>query len=290
MFFRDFTEEQLSDVISCIIGGEKFKAVSLYRQLDKDSSSEDVISRVIEVAGKIPEWCKDKDFAMRHIPSICCLKCTGRNCGRWKEKTKDGGFDTSRCCFAGLGFRDFESVDDFVKKNTGNQITIVVSRDESKNLRHEIQFKVEKKIFSVSSNIYNYRQKRLVKTKKRVFIGLNNIPLEHVVGKMRHGFQILSNIEVPDTLTINGRDPKKSEKTYRDYFNNCQEEIRKKNAKVQKEVYKMSFEDACSEFIKVCTPSERSIISSIGGDVKSYLRQFYNGMSVWQVLEQIKSI
>lgn len=290
MFFDKFTEEQLSDVISCIVGGEKFKAVSLYRGLDKDSSSEHVISKVIEISGLINEWLKDKDFAMRHIPSICCLNCTGRHCGRWKEYTKGGGFNSKCGKFFGSSCSEFESYKDFVKENGNSQITIKIKQDEVAKLLYQIRVKIEKKIFSVAYEVYNYRQKRLIKSKKRIFIADRNNPLSHIIKKMRNGFNISDISEMLDTLTVKGKEPKKNEKTYMDYFNRCQDEIRKERTKIQKETYKLSFEDACTEFMKNCTQSEKSIIASMGGNVREYLRLFYNGMSVWQVLEQMKTM
>lgn len=286
MFYRDFTEEQMSPIISCIIGGEKFKAISAYRDLDKESSSEEVIMRVIEVANKISEWLKDSDFAHRHIPSVCCINCTG-TCGRWKTRMRNGGFNTEQGRFEGIGCSQFDSVDDFVKNHTNYQISFV-KRNNGDNTQDIAKIKIEKNIASISHEVYNTRQRRLVKSKKKVLLVNEDNVLKHVVEMIRRGYQMLSAESVPDTLTIGGKDPLKEDKNYREYFNRCQKEIRENNKKIEKKVYKMSYEDACTEFLEITSPSEKSIIASLGGDVRAYLRDFYNGQSVWQVLEQLK--
>lgn len=287
MFYRDFTEEQMSPVISCIIGGEKFRAISAYRDLDKEASSEDVILRVIEVASKVSEWLQNPEFALKHIPSVCCLNCTGI-CGRWKEKTKDGGFNRSSCKFEGVGCYDFNNVDDFVKNNKENQISFIKSKDESKYEYDMVKIKVENKICSISHEVYNYRQKRLVKSKKRILLVNDEDMLKHAISLIRKGYQIYSNEVVPVTLTIAGKNPLKKDKDYKDYFQRCQKEIRDNNKKIEKQVYEMSYEDACTEFLKLATPSEKSIVASLGGNVKMYISMFYPGQSIWQVLEQLK--
>lgn len=286
MFYRDFTEEQMSPIISCIIGGEKFRAISAYRDLDKSSSSEEVIMRVIEVANKISEWLKDKDFALRHIPSVCCINCTGI-CMRWKARMINGGFNSEQGRFEGTGCSQFNSVDDFVKNHANYQISFV-KRDNGDNTQDIAKIKIEKNIASISHEVYNTRQRRLVKSKKRILLVNEDNVLKHVVEMIRRGYHMFSAESVPDTLTINGKEPSNEDKNYREYFNRCQKEIRENNKKVEKQVYKMSYEDACTEFLKNASPSEKSIIASLGGDVRSYLRDFYNGQSVWQVLEQLK--
>lgn len=286
MFYRDFTEEQMSTIISCIIGGEKFRAISAYRDLDKESSSEEVIMRVIEVANKISEWLKNPDFALRHIPSVCCLNCTG-NCMRWKLKTKNGGFNKETCKFEGVGCSQFVSVDDFIKNHKDYQISFV-KRDNGDNTQDIVKIKIEKEIASIAHEVYNIRQRRLVKSKKRILLVNDENVLKHIVGMVRKGYMIQTAENVPDTLTINGKSLEKTDKNYKDYFDRCQKEIRENNKKIEKQVYKMSYEEACTEFLKAASPSELSIISSLGGDVRRYLRDFYNGQSVWQVLEQLK--
>lgn len=286
MFYRDFTEEQMSPIISCIIGGEKFRAISAYRDLDKESSSEEVIMRVIEVANKISEWLKNKDFALRHVPSVCCINCTG-TCMKWKAKMVNGGFNSEQGRFEGVGCSQFNSVDDFVKNHANYQISFV-KRNNGDNTQDIAKIKIEKNIASISHEVYNTRQKRLVKSKKKILLVNEDNVLKHVVEMIRRGYHMVSAESVPDTLTINGKNPSKEDKNYREYFNRCQKEIRENNKKVEKQVYKMSYEDACTEFLKIASPSERSIIASLGGDIRSYLRDFYNGQSVWQVLEQLK--
>ena len=286
MFYRDFTEEQMSPIISCIIGGEKFRAISAYRDLDKSSSSEEVIMRVIEVANKISEWLKDSDFAHRHIPSVCCINCTGA-CGRWKTRMRNGGFNNEQGKFEGTGCQQFISTNDFIKDHKDYQISFIKA-NHSDNTQDVVRIKIEKNISSIAHEVFNTRQKRLVKVKKRILLVNEDNVLKHVVAMIRKGYQISSAENAPDTLTINGKEPNKDDKSYREYFNRCQEEIRENNKKVEKQVYKMSYEDACSEFLKLTSPSEKSIIASLGGDIRGYLRDFYNGQSVWQVLEQLK--
>lgn len=286
MFYRDFTEEQMSPIISCIIGGEKFRAISAYRDLDKSSSSEEVIMRVIEVANKISEWLKDSDFAHRHIPSVCCINCTGA-CGRWKTRMANGGFNNEQGKFEGTGCQQFISTNDFIKDHKDYQISFIKA-NHSDNTQDVVKIKIEKNISSISHEVFNTRQKRLVKVKKRILLVNEDNVLRHVVAMIRKGYQISSAENTPNTLTINGKEPNENDKNYREYFNRCQDEIRKNNKKVERQVYKMSYEDACSEFLKLASPSENSIIASLGGDVRSYLRDFYNGQSVWQVLEQLK--
>lgn len=286
MFYRDFTEEQMSPIISCIIGGEKFRAISAYRDLDKESSSEEVIMRVIEVANKISEWLKDSDFAHRHIPSVCCINCTGA-CGRWKTRMRNGGFSSEQGRFEGTGCSQFISTNDFIKDHKDYQISFIKA-NHSDNTQEVVRVKIEKNISSIAHEIFNTRQKRTVKVKKKILLVNEDNVLKHVVSMIRKEYQISSAENTPNTLTINGKEPNKNDKNYREYFNRCQGEIRENNKKVEKQVYKMSYEDACSEFLKLTSPSEKSIIASLGGDIRSYLRDFYNGQSVWQVLEQLK--
>lgn len=286
MFYRDFTEEQMSPIISYIIGGEKFRAISAYRDLDRKSSSEEVIMRVIEVANKISEWLKNKDFALKHVPSVCCVNCIGI-CSEWKAKMKDGGFNTKQGKFEGSGCQRFVSVNDFIKDHKDCQISFIKA-DRPDDTRDVVKIKVEKNISSIAHEVFNRRQKRVVKVKKRILLVNEDNVLKHVVTMTRRGYRINSTENVPNTLTVNGKKPLKGDKNYREYFNRCQKEIRENNKKVEEQVYKMSYEDACSEFLKTTSPSEKSIIASLGGDVKSYLRDFYNGQSVWQVLEQLK--
>jgi hypothetical protein len=287
MFYRNFTEEQMSAVISSLIGGEKFRAISAYRDLDKESSSEDVIMRVIEVASKVSEWLQNPEFALKHIPSACCLNCTGL-CGRWKEKTKNGGFNKESCKFEGVGCYDFSSVEDFLKNNKENQIAFIKHKDESKYEYEMVKIKVEEKISSISHEVFNYRQKRLVKSKKKILLVDNENILNHAISLIRKGYQIYSNETVPVTLTIAGKSPTKKDKNYREYFQRCQKEIRDNNKKIEKQVYELSYEDACTEFLNLATPSEKSIVASLGGNVKNYITMFYPGQSVWQVVEQLK--
>lgn len=287
-FFRNFTEEQISSVISYLIGGEKFAAISAYREIDNEASSEEVIMRVIEISSKIREWLTDKDFAMRHVPSICCINCMGR-CGEWRSRMLDGGFNKSSCMFEGTGCSSFVSAKDFIKEGSGKQVRMIVKDDVSKNLRYLVCIKVENKICSVSYEVFNTRQRMIVKSKKRIFIVDSENVLKHIVKKTRNSSRGLPSMDdTQDTLTVHGKDPKKTEKTYLEYFNRCQKEIREENQKKEKEIYSLSYEDACTEFMKLCSPSEKSIIASMGGNIKEYLRNFYNGMSVWQVLESIK--
>jgi hypothetical protein len=287
MFYRNFTEEQMSSIISYIIGGEKFRAISAYRDLDKEASSEDVILRVIEVASKVSEWLNNPEFALKHIPSVCCLNCTGI-CGRWKEKTKNGGFNKSSCKFEGAECCEFNPVEDFIKNNKDSQISLIKNKNESKCEYDMVKIKVENKICSISHEVFNYRQKRLIKTKKRILLVDSEDMLKHVVSLIRKGYQIYCNEAVPVTLTIAGKNPLKKDKDYKSYFHRCQEEIRENNKKVEKQVYGMSYEDACTEFLKTATASEKSIIASLGGNVKNYISMFYPGQSVWQVVEQLK--
>ena len=286
MFYRDFTEEQMSKIISLIIGGEKFRAISEYRNLDKDSSSENVIARVIEVAGKISEWIKNPEFALKHKPSVCCINCVGM-CGRWKLKMANGGFDSSSCKFDGVGCPHFVGAEDFKKEKNDYQFTFY-KKNAGENVQELVKIKVEDKISSITHELYNTRQRKILKSKKRIMIVDNQEMLGHVIKLIRKGFAIQESMPVPLTMTIGNKAPKENEKSYREYFSRCQAEIREENKKIENKVYKMSYEEACAEFLKMASASEKSIISSLGGDVRAYLRDFYNGQSVWQILEQLK--
>ena len=199
----------------------------------------------------------------------------------------NGGFDKHSCKFEGAGCYDFVSVMDFIKEKNDYQFTFM-KRDNGDNTQEIVKIKIEDKISSISHERYNRRQQRIIKAKKRIMLVENDKVLNHVIKLIRNGYRLQNSESVPATMTIANKAPKETDKSYREYFNRCQEEIRKENKKIEDKIYKMSYEEACTEFLNSASPSEKSIIASLGGDVRAYLRDFYSGQSVWQILEQLK--
>lgn len=287
--YKGFSEEQLSEVISCIIGGEKFRAISLYRELDKESTSETIISDIIAIAAKISEWVKEKDFLMKHIPSVCCINCIGK-CGRWKEMMKSGGYDESKALFCGSGCKMFKSANEFLKEQIGRCVSIVVKNNELERTQNIVKIKVEKKISSLSHEVYNVRQNRTLSCKKRIFLIDGEKMAKHILKIVRMNHIIGDNQKCDDSLTIKGIMPIEGDKNYSQYFTRCQKEIREKNIANQNRIYSLDYESACKEFLSTCSPTEKSIIESMGGNIKKYINDFYNGQSIWEVLENSATI
>ena len=283
---KKLTEEQLSQVISYLIGGEKFKAIAAYRELDKESTSEELLMKVIDVGKLIASKMNDKDFMMKHLPSICCLNCTG-HCGKWKQNTKNGGYNSSSCCFEGADCQSFVSAVDFAKDKKCRDIILTKGQSSANSTRNDIKIHIEDKICSITFAVVNTRNGSVKKRKRVLFCGRENA-LMHAIKNVRSGFGIKQNTESEKILTIKGKQPNAKDKSYSDYFNRCQSEIREANKKVENTVYAMDYETACREFVNICSETEKSIIASMGGNVKRYLNDFYPGQSVWQVVENIK--
>lgn len=284
--FNGLTEEQISPVISSVLGADMFSAISAYRKLTKKNGEETMLD-MISLCDSISTWIsEDEDFATRNMPRKCCANCVGR-CGQYCAKMENGAWDRSENVFVGNDCISFEHVDDFLVD--GGYVTlrhgVLGENDTMFNI--EVTFQLEDGIFSILREKKNARNKSVKYSSKKAFIAPMSLGKNKLIKHIRRGlFTVYRRGKVNKTLFVFGQEPIEGE-TYSQYFSRAQAEYRRLYREATEQSLSMSYDEAC-RFIRENMVGTEADMWDYATSPEQFLCDFYGGISVWERAEEIK--
>lgn len=269
--FEKFTDDELGEIISSIIGGNKFGALVAYKKLLK-VDGEECIKGVLDLAKKVGEKKDDVSFIMKYTPKCCCKNCLGAACSAYKVAKKEGFFDKDHCRFFGSGCERFYSVDLFKKEIRKSLFKEAKTINDKVSLMQEIY--IDGDIIKIVRYKFNRRNNSMIGKRNIKFYIIEDKFFDNMVKKARKNNP--TREEFDGTLHVYEKKVKKGER-YKDYVSRIMNEVKAKSKEVEDKVNGLTFEEAL-DYIKnnILTETAKKILDSqYNGNVNKFMIDFY---------------